>query len=589
MLHLRLLGYLLPLFTIHLCAQVIPPERVTDWSDPGARAAFTPQQSVSITAFGADPTGIASCNPAMLAAIAALGGPGEVFFPAGVYRFAGAITLPDSIILQGASDPIGQPLARLLLGGGENADGIRIMGSETAMQATITNSLEQGDRYILVDDPSLFQTGLVFRLQATDDSALVYSAWSLGQTGQILEVTAVVGDTVKFDRPLRRSYSATPLLRRLNPRRQVHLRCLALERTQATTSQTANVFVRNGVDCSMTGLRSELCNYAHINLFRTTRTTVANSYFKNAHAYGSGGKAYGVLVDYASGDNFIHQNNFEHLRHAMLVQAGANGNVFAYNRSVDPFWSSFPLPANAAGDLVLHGNYPYMNLFEGNVVQNIVIDNSHAINGPYNTLFRNRAELYGIFMNSSPASNNQNFIGNQVTNTTAGLGLYSLQGTGHFSHGNQIKGNILPAGTSEPVASSLFNYAFSDFYTVHSEVPPIRTDNWQSAAPLVEAQYRREILQLESTCSNIEYISTTTEGYLPLGSPMIYPNPADSWLRIDGVEGLPVTYSIIDCAGRELQKGLLTSAATPIDVQGLAPGLYMLRVHGITLRFVRGR
>jgi hypothetical protein len=54
--------------------------------------------------------------------------------------------------------------------------------------------------------------------------------------------------------------------------------------------------------------------------------------------------------------------------------------------------------------MVLHGNYPFANLFEGNINQNTVIDNSHGKNGPYNTFFRNRSELWGVVMNNSPAT-----------------------------------------------------------------------------------------------------------------------------------------------------------------------------------------
>ena len=67
----------------------------------------------------------------------------------------------------------------------------------------------------------------------------------------------------------------------------------------------------------------------------------------------------------------------------------------------DPFWTGTVLPSDAAGDLVLHGNYPYANLFEGNILQNLVVDDSHGLNGPYNTFFRNRADNYGIVMSNA--------------------------------------------------------------------------------------------------------------------------------------------------------------------------------------------
>ena len=150
----------------------------------------------------------------------------------------------------------------------------------------------------------------------------------------------------------------------------------------------------------------------------------------------------------------VENNQFEHLRHSVLLQSSSNGNVISYNYSRDPYWTGVFLPANSAGDLVLHGNYPYMNLFEGNICQNIVIDNSHGINGKFNTFLRNRAELYGLFMNISPASDSQNFVGNEMTNTL--IGMKSIAGNGHFDYGNKLRGNISPVGTNGIPANSLY-------------------------------------------------------------------------------------------------------------------------------------
>jgi hypothetical protein len=161
------------------------------------------------------------------------------------------------------------------------------------------------------------------------------------------------------------------------------------------------------------------------------------------------------MLRLTSNECLVENNIFEHLRHAMIVQSGANGNVFSYNYSINPFWTS--IPNNAAGDMVLHGNYPYANLFEQNVCRNIVVDNSHGANGPLNTFFRNRAEGFGIFFsaNNSP---NQNFIGNDIPNTTYPYSWvnYFIKGAGHFLYGNNNKGTINPLGTEALLDESYF-------------------------------------------------------------------------------------------------------------------------------------
>ena len=576
-------------------AQLIPADRLTDWSQPGSGEAFVPTQGVSLTAFGADSTGVLPCDLALTAAIAALGGPGEVLIAAGDYRFAQTIVLPDSIILQGEVDAVlGTPLARFILSPGNASHGIAISGGEAPLGVMTGSTLVQVSSTITVNQSLPIVVGDWLRLIATDDSTLVNDWWGVGQTGQIVQVIAVINSTtVAVNRPLRRNYTSAPSINKLTPRRQVHIRCLGIKREDASTLQMANIFFNNAVDCSLSGVVGELCNYAHIDIFRSARITVKNSSFKDAHDYSSGGKGYGVLVDFTSGDCYIQGNTFEHLRHSMLVQAGANGNVFAYNHSTAAFWSAFPFPSNAAGDVVLHGNYPYMNLFEGNVVQNIVIDNSHGINGPNNMFFRNRAELYGIFMNTAPPSDHQAFIGNQVTDTTSALlGLYILQGTGHFTYGDQIKGVVLPAGSTEPSDASLFGYAFPSFYPSLPGVPPIRNDNWLETDPLVEAEYRKEVLGQAAACGDsLAYIITGIISAPSLASPFrLYPDPASDHIVLEGALPAGGVLRVVDTLGRTLEQWSVPGSRSDLDVSGLPRGIHFLILPDAArtvLRFVK--
>jgi hypothetical protein len=84
----------------------------------------------------------------------------------------------------------------------------------------------------------------------------------------------------------------------------------------------------------------------------------------------------------------------------VLLQSGANGNLVLGNYFLEGFWEDVKLPKYASGDIVLHGNYPYRNRIEGNICNQIVIDNSHGLNGPGNVIARNRTLGYGIFVSS---------------------------------------------------------------------------------------------------------------------------------------------------------------------------------------------
>lgn len=85
-------------------------------------------------------------------------------------------------------------------------------------------------------------------------------------------------------------------------------------------------------------------------------------------------------------------------------------------------------------------------MLEGNIAQNLVINSTYGSTGPYNTLFRNRIDLYGISV-SSATKTKQYFKGNEVTNSGFLKGNYSL-GSGQFSFGNNVGGIINPSGTT---------------------------------------------------------------------------------------------------------------------------------------------
>jgi len=154
----------------------------------------------------------------------------------------------------------------------------------------------------------------------------------------------------------------------------------------------------------------------------------------------------------------------------MVAKQGANGNVFAYNYSFDPYRSEFP--HDAGGDMLLHGHYAFANLFEGNLGQSIVVDNTWGPSGPYNTFFRNRTSLYGINIYKQKVnSDKQNVVGNEVTK-----GNYIIKGK-QFTYDNNIKGTIQPPGTK--VLNDVCYYLTGKpyFWNINSNWPTIGGSN----------------------------------------------------------------------------------------------------------------
>jgi len=430
----------------HATAQVIiPAHRTTAWHLAGSAATVSaPELVVSIADFGADNTGVLPCNSAYTAAVASLAGAaGTIHFPEGEYFFNATIALPDSVFLQGQSTATVLRFETPI-----PADLITITGSISNVALPLALGASRGQYAITLTDAATIAAGDVIRL-AMDDDDLVFSSWALGTVGQVVEVTAVEGNTLTLADPLNTYYPMARSLKvfKVTPVRAAGVECLTILRADQADAQVSNISIRAGFNCVVRNVHSTYCGFAHVQLSVSAHVTVEGCYFNQAIGYGSGGRGYGVMLQETSSFNHVRNSIFDRLRHSMIVQSGANGNVFSYNFSRDPYWTDVSLPANSAGDIVMHGNYPFMNLAEGNTAQHIVVDASHGTNGPMNTFFRNRAQLYGFFSDNATVTDSMNLIGNEMTNFGLFMGNFIVTGVGHLNHGNNVRGTVTPAGT----------------------------------------------------------------------------------------------------------------------------------------------
>lgn len=456
-------------------AQNLDANRTTDWSKAGCKTQpVNPSVELNILDFGADPTGLNSSIDAYSQALQELNDQsGTIFFPAGEYFFDSGISIPDSVKLVGEST---QTVLRFDLGGQGNL--IYMNGSMSSDEVMVDQPIQKGDVEISLTNSESINTGDIIRLGCNDEQ-LMYSSWAYGTLGQVVEVIGKSGNTLVLADPLTRNYSVEeePYIRKVNPVRNAGLSCLKMERVDATSSQTSNIYIRNAVDCTIENVESINCNFAHVSVNSSAHISITGGYFHHAHAYGGGGQGYGVVFQETSSFNLAENNVFEHLRHSMLLQSGATGNVCGFNYSIDPYWVSGMLPSNSAGDAVLHGNYPHHNLFEGNVVQNMVVDASHGNNGPFNTFFRNRGELYGFYSDANTPTDSMNIIGNEITNSGFPLGLFMVNGNGHYQYGNNVYGTLTPSGTQNIELETLYKTNDASTGTIDIDVPTIGFPN----------------------------------------------------------------------------------------------------------------
>lgn len=430
-------------------SQTLAPERSVDWTLAGLRDTTTNNfTEIDMQAEGAVGNGVVPNDSILADVLLSVTGAGVILnFPTGNYLFNNSINLPSNIVLRG--EGADQTIFTMDLGG--DGHSININGSLNSSDTTsLIESATKDSSSITVSDPGSFSVGNWVQI-IQYDTDLVTSSWAEKSVGQIVKIKTISSNKIVFESPLRMDFDIvrSPYIVKITPIQNVGIECLKILRMDDTApQQSSNISFYFAVNSWVNGIESENCTFSHIQAKRSSNLKISKSYFHHAFGYGGNGRAYGVMLHSTSNECLIENNIFEYLRHSMIMQSGANGNVFAYNYSFDPFWESATTPSNSAGDMVIHGNYPYANLFEQNICQNIVIDNSHGPNGPYNTYFRNRSEGYGIFFSASN-SPNQNFLGNEIPNDNFPYILvnYTIQGSGHFIHGNNNKGTIDPSGT----------------------------------------------------------------------------------------------------------------------------------------------
>lgn len=564
--------------------QILSSNRSVDWTLAGLHDTNTIGFTYfDVTQEGVVPDGLTSANPIIDSLLQLNVSVGiHLYFPAGTYFFDEGITLPSHCLISG--DGAASTHFIFNLGGSGHA----IQSSGTLITYDTCSFQYSGIKdanYIVVSDASIFASGDWVRIMQ-EDSDWVTSSWALNSVGQIIKIESIYGDTLFLASPLRLDFplSRKPKVIRINMKRNMGIQCLSIERMDNTApEQASNIHFNYAENCWISGVVSNKTTFGHVTFTGVSNSLIERCYFYDAFEYGEGGRGYGVVLHFTSNECLVENNIFRHLRHSVLLQAGSNGNVISFNYSTDPYWTnSNPLlPANSAGELVLHGNYVYANLFEHNVVQNIVIDNSHGANGPFNTFLRNRAELYGFFF-SDHTSPSQNIIGNEIPNNSFPYNMvnYNIAGSDQFTYGNNNKGTVSPAGT-ENVTDTSYYYIGKPHFLPDYQWGKIGLPNVMNSGSIpalerfVMQQYFAGVCGYEDLHTGL--IDPPTIGW------NLYPNPATDLMIIESADKI-LRIEIMHLNGQVLYQSNLNM---PIDISWLKHGIYFVKVYGEQGSFVK--
>lgn len=445
-------------------AEIIGPSRRVSWDSAGYPG-IIPEvpNTVNVKDYGAVGDGVTDDYHSLAAAIAASPTPGAIFLAEGTYKIKSRITLIEGKVVRGA----GADRTRLefdLGGAAENC--IEIITYRRGEFTAVVSGFRKGSTSVVVSDGSRFKQGDTAEIQQDNDAAVMYTdpewnqPWAQDAVGQFFRVTDVAENTLSIDRPLHIDFQ-----NQLNPRARpnglienVGIEDLHIKRLDAGDGHT--ILIKNAAKCWVRRIESELTYRAHVAITSSMNVEVRDSYFHHSHDYGGGGHGYGVVCGLHTADCLVENNIFEHLRHAMMVHIGANGNVFAYNYSIEPFQNTGTW---TPCDISVHGHYPFMNLFEGNILQETGIADYWGPAGPGNTLFRNRIESENIDVMDH--SHDQNIVGNELTGGSNSISIRAeVHGT--LVHGNNENGKITwdPSIPDHDLPKSYYLFSKPDFF-----------------------------------------------------------------------------------------------------------------------------
>lgn len=565
-------------------AQIIPDDRKVDWNNVVGNHYFDyPVQQVNVNDFGAVGDGIINDQPAIQSAIDSFNGRlGMVYLPSGNYLLTSPITLTDSVLIRGNTS---DSTTMLFQFGQQAINCINIQKGQSGAFVAITDGFAKYSPWIQVNNPSAFSPGQTIEIrQQNGDWDVVPISWADYSVGQITRITTIVNNKLYLESPLRIDFSPelNPEVRPLNPIHNAGVECMKIKRLDAPAEGAgSNISFSYAANCVVRGVESDSSLGSHINVNASAYLLIQGNYIHHGFTYdGAGTRGYGVTFSMHSSECLMTNNIFRKLRHAMMVKTGSNGNVIAYNYSIEPIRSE--AISDFSGDINLHGHYAYANLFEGNIVQNIIIDHYWGPSGPLNTFFRNRAELYGIFMTNSELlmTDRQNFVGNEVTNNNFLYGFYFLTGTDHFEFGNNIKGTIIPAGTEDLPDLSYYLQEKPDFWN-NNEWPSIGIPNPISSGT-IPAKQRYQLGAFLTVCPPDSTITNIKET-IGKNQFRIWPNPTSSELWISTFLAGTATFQLITLQGQLVdQQEIRTEGTSPAHINlhdDLSPGIYIVLLH----------
>ena len=259
----------------------------------------------------------------------------------------------------------------------------------TSITLSSTTNLKVGSLLILDQLDDSGDGGGIFVCQATGVCA-TEGPGGAGRSGraqeQIVRVTGISGTTVTISPGVylpnwRSSQSPGAWWSSAGPITMSGIEDLTLNHTGSGSVMSGTYFF-NADNCWMKNVKSLNANRNHVWLYQSAHVTVRDSYFYGTRNAAS--QSYGIET-YMNSDSQVENNIFQHVTVGMMTGGSTTGTVFAYNYSIDDFYSVASWMQSSS---YFHDGGIAFVLFEGNDGIGFTADAIHGT-ANFGTVFRN--------------------------------------------------------------------------------------------------------------------------------------------------------------------------------------------------------
>jgi hypothetical protein len=207
---------------------------------------------------------------------------------------------------------------------------------------------------------------------------------------QIMEVTAVNGNTVTFSTPFHITYK-TEFAAQLSRYANQVLHGVGIEDLYVFGGMGGdyhgNLSINLCAYCWVRNVDSHWSTGTSVGFYATFRSVLRDSYIHETPDPNPGGAGYLIGLARGASDNLVENNAVWNGNKNIVMRATGGGNVIAYNYMDDSYGSTYP-HSPEAGLNAGHYTTPHMELLEGNYSHNYKGDSFWG-NSIYITVFRN--------------------------------------------------------------------------------------------------------------------------------------------------------------------------------------------------------